>query len=82
MSGLGPAATLKNADLERIAHAAARVLAVDGKAMASQYLMSALENGGFVDTKNPKRSKLKGWEVHVVAERALWISQNQEGGAK
>ena len=64
---------LKNPDLEALAAATARVLKADGRAMASQYLMGALEYKGLYDLKNPKKSKLKGWEVHAIADRSLAI---------
>ena len=62
---------LKNPDLEALAAATARVLKANGKAMATQYIYGALENMGLYDLKDPKKSKLKGWEVHAIADRSL-----------
>lgn len=62
---------LKNPELEALALSTARVLKADGKAMATQYIYGALENMGLYDLKNPAKSKLKGWEVLVIADRSL-----------
>ena len=67
---------LKNPGLEALAAATARVLKADGKAMASQYLLGALESKGLYDLKNPKKSKLKGWEVHAIADRSLALMES------
>ena len=65
---------LKSPELERIAQAAARVLASDGKAAASAYIYCALEQAGLYDMARPARSKLKAWEIWAIADRALEIS--------
>ena len=62
---------LKNPDLEALAASTAKVLKTDGKAMANQYIYGALEAKGLYDLKDPKKSKLKGWEVHAIADRSL-----------
>lgn len=65
---------LKNHDLEALAAQAAKVLKADGKAMASQYILGALENMGLYDLKFPAECKLKAWEVHAIADRSLKLS--------
>lgn len=62
---------LKNPDLEALAASTAKVLKANGKAMASQYLLGALEAKGLYDRKDPKKSKLKAWEVNAIAARSL-----------
>ena len=66
---------LKNPTLEALAAQAAKVLKVDGKAVASQYIFGALENMGLYDLKNPAKSKLKAWEVYTIADRSLKLSE-------
>ena len=66
---------LKNPDLEALAAQAAKVLKVDWKAVASQYIFGALENMGLYDLKFPAECKLKAWEVYAIADRSLKLSE-------
>lgn len=66
---------LTNEALETIAQAASRILATDGKAMATQYVYGALEAQGLFDMAHPKRSKIKQWEIFALADRSLFLSQ-------
>ena len=72
----GPSRPFPDPRIEGVACATARVLLADGRAMASQYLVGALENLGLLNMVNFRRSKMKLWEVQAVADRALWISQH------
>lgn len=65
---------LASAECERIAQATARVLSADGKAAASAYIYAALECAGLFDMAHPQRSKIKRWEVQVLADRALFLA--------
>lgn len=76
MSGPGPSTTLKDEKLENIAQAASRILLVDGKAMASQYILSALNDHGFISIPQKKTDKLPHWGILAVADRSLWLSTN------
>lgn len=64
---------LKSPDLEALAASTAKVLKANGKVMASHYLLGALESKGLYDLKNPKKSKLKAWEVNAIAGRSLTL---------
>lgn len=55
---------LPNPKAEAFAAQAARVLREDGKAMASQLIISHGEQHG-----------LKGWEVRAIADRSLALSR-------
>ena len=66
---------IKNPDLEALAAQAAKVLKVDGKAVASQYIFGALESNGLYDLKDPKKSQLKAWEVYAIADRSLALME-------
>lgn len=76
MSGQGPSIALKDATLETIAQAASRVLKANGKAMASQYILSALNEQGFISIPQKKKDKLPHWGILAVADRSLWLSTN------
>jgi hypothetical protein len=66
---------LTNPVLERIAQATSRVLRTSGKSAASVLLMTALEQEGLYDLAHPNRSKLKGWELMPIVDRAMFLSQ-------
>lgn len=76
MSGLGPTEPLKDETLETIAQAASRVLKTEGKAMASQFILSALNEHGFISIPQKKTDKLPHWGILAVADRSLWLSTN------
>lgn len=59
--------------VEGIAQATSRVLVSDGKAAAGLYLYDALFLHQLYDPVHPERSKITGWEVRAIADRALQL---------